>query len=192
MSSQSSSTNLISSDLDLKYPKIYHTDVLSRVFKSLYTRTTTVLTGPTGIGKTIGLIDVLAQSGKRAIIVNPHRPAIVEHYKFSTKLFPNHKIGYRMRDYSAGNSQDDVTLMTTGYFLEQITYNPKMLKYPLILAIDEAHEADWQMDLVIRLALWAAKKNPKLKVILSSATLDVKSYDINSKSLEVIQCPQTE
>lgn len=169
------------------YPKIYETDIPERTFKSLSNNTTLLLRAPTGYGKSVMLIDKLSLINRRSIIVIPNRPAVLALHSHTSELFPHHKIGYRMHDNSKSDFHDTVTLMTTGYFLEYITHNTKLLYQPLILAIDEAHENSWQIDLVVRIALWASKHNPKLKVILSSATLDVRQYLLNHESDTLIQ-----
>lgn len=157
-------------------PKIYQTDIPVRLSKSLSSPEPTILKAPTGYGKSVLLIDTLARAKKRSIIVIPNRPSVLALHSYTMKLFPKHKIGYKMHDDQLSTRADNVTLMTTGYFLEQITHNPTMLYQPLILAIDEAHESSWQTDLFIRIGMYMTKENNQFKLILASATLDINRY----------------
>lgn len=161
-------------------PKIYRTDIPDLLIRDLQNRDTCLITAPTGLGKTVMLIDVLAHHSKNArskcIIVIPTRPAILAMHEYASKLFPDHIIGYRMRDKSLHHPHEDVTLMVSGYFLEYILHNKNYLQGDYTIGIDEAHEVDWSTDLLIRLMIWSKSVNPNLKLILSSATLDIIRY----------------
>ena len=156
--------------------KLHRTDLPLKLVNSLNNSNVTFLTAPPAYGKSVLLIDVLSSHPKKSIIVIPNRTSVMLLHTYTSKLYHNKKIGYRMSNDSESSKFDDVTLITTGYFLEWITYNKKVMSNPLTLVIDEAHFSDEQTDLVIRIALHQRMHNKNLKVILSSATLDIDRY----------------
>ena len=132
-------------------PRIYATNIPGKLAYSLNTREVTILSAPTGCGKSILLIDVLAQSKKKAIILIPNRAPVLALKNYASKLFPYYSIGFKMHGESNVRGYDNVTLMVTGYFLEYITHNMNLLNGSLVLAIDEAHDNSWQTDLCLSL-----------------------------------------
>jgi len=156
--------------------RLHSTDIPNKLSESLNNYNVTFLTAPPAFGKSVLLTDILSLHNRKAIILIPNKTSIVLLHKYTSKLFSNRKIGYRMSNDSSSSHLDDVTLITTGYFLEWITYNKKIMNNPLTLVIDEAHVSDWQTDLVIRIALYYRVVNKNLKVILSSATLNIERF----------------
>ena len=171
--------------------KLHHTDVPKRLSDSLQNKHVTFLTAPPAYGKSVLLVDLLSRDSRRAIMLIPNKVSVLLLHKYVTKLYTNRKIGYRMSNESFSSLEDDLTLMTTGYFLEWITHNNKVMKRPLLLVIDEAHVSDEQTDSVIRISLNHYRKiNDNLKIILSSATLDIERFkeSING-NIDIISVP---
>jgi HrpA-like RNA helicase len=157
------------------------------MYKSVKNRKkATALKGPTGCGKSVFLVDMLASHKVRAIMVVPNRNAVYKLCGYTTKIFKHHKIGYRMHADSKSGRYDDVTIMTTGYFLEYLIYHPQIFSEPLLLVIDECHDPSWQTDLLVRIALANYHKSDNIKLILASATLDLPAHDY-----EVIEMEET-
>lgn len=157
-------------------PIIYNTDIPDNFEKSLRDfDKLTLLSAPTGYGKSVMLVDKLASIRVRSILVIPNRPAVKALYGYTSKLFYDKKIGYAMQNEKIYGFHD-VTIMTTGYFLEYITYHKEILDKKVVIAIDEAHEHGWQTDLLIRMLLWKKQYNQNLKVIISSATFNINKF----------------
>ena len=174
--------------------KLHATNIPIQLLDSLNNYNITFLVAPPAYGKSVLLTDVLSNHHRKSIILIPNKTSISLLYKYTSKLFPNRKIGYKMHNDSSSTYLDDLTLITTGYFLEWISYNKKILNAPLTLVIDEAHVSDWQTDLVIRIALYYRTFNKKLKVILSSATLDIErfsymAHDYERSDIDIISLP---
>lgn len=156
--------------------KLHSTEIPELLLKSLDNYNVTFLTAPPAYGKSVLLTDVLSSHYRKAIILIPNTTSVMLLHEYTSKIFPDRNIGYKMYNNSNSTQFDDVTLITHGYFLEWITYNKKVMLKPLTLVIDEAHVADWQTDLVIRMALYYRTINKNLKIILSSATLDITRF----------------
>ena len=111
----------------------------------------------------------------------PFRVSVKEMYKFqehiNLKKKEDIKIGYAMRDDKKISPDDSIRLMTVGYWLEQFVINldTSINQKPSFIMIDEAHDASWQTDLALRLVLWQINKGAPIKLIISSATLDIAS-----------------
>lgn len=80
-------------------------------------------------------------------------------------------VGYQVRFNSAISNRTRITYCTTGILLRYIQSDPELKNFTHIL-IDEAHERDVNTDLLLNLLRNAVEKNPQLKVIIMSATID--------------------
>ena len=174
--------------------RLHKTDVPLKLINSLDNYGVTFLTAPTASGKSVLLIDILSSHPQRAIMIIPNRLSVKALHEYTASLYHNRKIGYRISGESVSSNFDDVTLVTTGYFMEYISYNQKILNYPLTLVIDEVHVPDRDTDLIIRVALRHRRFNKNLKVILSSATLDIKRFigSEENKDIDIISGPYKE
>jgi HrpA-like RNA helicase len=158
-------------------PKIYNTDVPEKIIDAINSGTPVILSAPTGYGKSVLLVDIGSYYKGRTIMVIPNRPSVLALYEYTKDRF-GRKVGYKMHADSTTAEYDDITLMVTGYFLEYITYNiKKIINGKLLLIIDEAHESSWQTDLLIRIAIWAARSNKELKLVFASATINTNIFD---------------
>jgi HrpA-like RNA helicase len=156
---------------EIKPPRIYFTDLPDKLIDSLSDPSTVFLSAPTGEGKTLMLIDILAchakntNHKKKCILVIPTKPAVLAIHKYATHIF-DHKIGYRMHDNVISHSKEDITIMVTGYFLEYILHNKSLIHKDYIIAIDEAHDSSLQTDLLVRILSWIkAEKTLNLKLL---------------------------
>lgn len=144
-----------------------------------------IIQAPTGFGKTVmvnytlALINKLkAEAGEKVTCVSlmPFRVSIKEMYVYLSKMFPDLDFGYAMRGDSNVSPTNNCRLMTVGFWLEQFfcKYREHGLPTePMIMMVDEAHDATKQTDLALRVLEWLREKKVPVKIIISSATLDV-------------------
>ena len=87
------------------------------------------------------------------------------------------EVGYQFRGSKlpsgrASKSQDTKILVSTdGSVVAQLINDPELKAYDIVI-IDEAHERGIQIDLLLLLMKKALKLNPKLKLIIMSATIN--------------------
>ncbi|XP_066584729.1 ATP-dependent RNA helicase DHX30-like [Prorops nasuta] len=88
-------------------------------------------------------------------------------------------VGYHVRHNNIlPKERGNIVFCTTGILLRRLQNDPEALDYSHII-LDEAHERTVENDLAMTIVKKALQKNPKLKVIVMSATIEtelIKSY----------------
>eukprot|EP00796_Vickermania_ingenoplastis_P005219 gene5220-3737_t len=143
----------------------------------------TILVGETGSGKTTQIPQYLAEEGytKHGIIActQPRRVAaetlamrVAEEY--GCRL--GEEVGYtvRFRDMTTP-SLTKIKYMTDGMLLREALLDDSFRRYSVII-LDEAHERSINTDLLFHIARTALVKNPSLKVLITSATLETEKF----------------
>lgn len=184
---------------EIKAPKIYSSDIPDKLIESFNDSSTVMICAPTGEGKTLMLVDILSfysrnsrseGKPKKCILVIPTKPAVLAIYDYANKIF-KHKIGYRMHDNVVKHPKEDLTIMVTDYFLEYILHNKDIYHKEYIIAVDEAHDSSLQTDLLVRILSWIKlEKNSKIKIIISSATLEIIKYSNFFRDPLILSIPE--
>lgn len=141
-----------------------------------------IVAGETGSGKTTQLpqIAMLAGRGLTGMIghTQPRRLAarsvsqrIAE--EVGQKL--GESISFKVRFNEQGSNNSIVRLMTDGILLAELSNDRYLNKYDTII-IDEAHERSLNIDFIMGYLKTIVKKRPDLKIIITSATLDVNRF----------------
>lgn len=149
------------------------------------TQDITIVHAPTGEGKTV-MISILMglyarKYGSRCSVAMPYRITVTEMHKYLLKYqkaynqlydeIDDIQFGFAIKDYKSTNTiNDDVTLYTSGYFLELLVSIMNQ-KEKQVIFIDEAHDPSWQTHLLLHLVAYARQFVP-IKVIIASATLN--------------------
>lgn len=176
----------------LTLPRIYETDIPVRLAEFLRSKEKiAIVFAKTGAGKTVGCARTIADvckgyrdSGVKCTgsVLMPYRVSVKEMFNYLNALRDDfkedHVYGYGISGDTQRSDKDHVVLQTVGYFLEgfiaSISQNPDQLK---LIMLDEAHDVSWQTDLVLSLLMWRIKKGDNIKLIISSATLDVQKIE---------------
>jgi len=158
------------------------TQYADKLIEAIQTHQVIIVAGETGSGKTTQLpqIAMLAGRGLTGMIghTQPRRLAarsvsqrIAE--EVGEKL--GESIGFKVRFNEQGSQDSIVRLMTDGILLAELTHDRYLTKYDTII-IDEAHERSLNIDFIMGYLKQLIKKRPDLKVIITSATLDVNRF----------------
>lgn len=100
-----------------------------------------------------------------------------------------HIVGFHVRLNSAFNPKTGrILYCTTGILLRQIQADPYLSKCTHVI-LDEAHERDVNTDLLMNLMREALKKNPNLKLIIMSATIDINLFKTYFNDPPVMHIP---
>ena len=158
------------------------TQYADRLIEAIQKHQVIIVAGETGSGKTTQLpqIAMLAGRGLTGMIghTQPRRLAarsvsqrIAE--EVGQKL--GEAIGFKIRFNEQGSQDSIVRLMTDGILLAELTNDRFLSKYDTII-IDEAHERSLNIDFIMGYLKQLLPKRPDLKVIVTSATLDVNRF----------------
>jgi len=169
-------------------PKMYDTPIPGKIESFLMSSENKIgiVYAPTGYGKTVTGCRIIAKvvnefkkEGRKVIgeILMPFRVSVKEMYTYLNKLGEEQKetlkYGYAMGGGDKKTDEtDDATVQTVGYwkykFLENINDTTEK-----IIMLDEAHDISWETDFVLNMLLWKISKGANIKLLISSATLDV-------------------
>ena len=158
------------------------TQYADRLIEAIQKHQVIIVAGETGSGKTTQLpqIAMLAGRGLTGMIghTQPRRLAarsvsqrIAE--EVGEKL--GESIAFKVRFNEQGSQDSIVRLMTDGILLAELANDRFLSKYDTII-IDEAHERSLNIDFIMGYLKQLLPKRPDLKVIVTSATLDVNRF----------------
>jgi len=141
-----------------------------------------ILRGELGSGKTTRapIMLYLAGYGELGIIgvTEPRRIAAVSAAEYMKVLLPGEedRVGYKVRFADTTDKHTRIKMLTDGMLLQELRGDRLLSKYSVIM-IDEAHERNQNMDYLFGLLKREIlPKRPDLRVIISSATIDVGKF----------------
>jgi ATP-dependent helicase HrpA len=141
-----------------------------------------VLAGETGSGKTTQLPKICLELGRgtdkmightqpRRIAARSVAERIAE--ELGTEL--GDLVGYQVRFTDRTSRRSRVKLMTDGILLAELQRDRDLRRYDTII-IDEAHERSLNIDFLLGYLKRLLPRRPDLKVIITSATIDVERF----------------
>ena len=81
-------------------------------------------------------------------------------------------VGFRVRFADQVSAATRLVLMTDGLLLAELASDPLLRRYDTVI-VDEAHERSLNVDLLLGVLKRMLPRRPDLKLIVTSATLDV-------------------
>ena len=152
-----------------------------------------VVAGETGSGKTtqlpkmclelgLGNLGTIGHTQPRRIAARSVAARIAE--ELQTEL--GDLVGYKVRfnDQISGNTQ--IKLMTDGILLAEIQTDRFLNQYSCLI-IDEAHERSLNNDFILGYLKQLLPRRPDLKVIITSATIDVERFSKHFNNAPIIE-----
>lgn len=152
-----------------------------------------ILAGETGSGKTTQIPKICMRLGRgvrgrightqpRRIAARTVASRIAEELQSELGAL----VGYQVRFNDHTDERTFVKLMTDGILLAEIQNDPLLLAYDTII-IDEAHERSLNIDFLLGYLKRILPKRPDLKVIVTSATIDVEKFSEHFDKAPVIE-----
>ncbi|KAF4029979.1 Helicase associated domain (HA2) [Phytophthora infestans] len=152
----------------------------------------TIIQGETGCGKSTSVPQFLYDSWARdkaaferpvnIYVTQPRRIAAIELANTVARMREGNEfkedgqvgkaIGYRIGQKHLTSSKTKITYVTTGYMVERIIHDPEALMKITHLVLDEVHERSMDVDLLLLLLKLQLKKQPHLRLVIMSATMD--------------------
>ena len=141
-----------------------------------------VIAGETGSGKTTQLPKICLQAGcGRRGLIGHTQPRRIAARSVASRLAEElhtdlgDKVGYQVRFADQTQRDTLIKLMTDGILLAEIQQDRFLSRYDCLI-IDEAHERSLNIDFLLGYLKQILPKRPDLKVVITSATIDVEKF----------------
>ncbi|MCG9731768.1 ATP-dependent RNA helicase HrpA [Shewanella sp. Isolate13] len=152
-----------------------------------------IVAGETGSGKTTQLPKICLELGlgSRGLIGHT-QPRRLAARSVATRIAEEinsplgEVVGFKVRFADAINNDSYIKLMTDGILLAELTNDKYLNQYDTII-IDEAHERSLNIDFILGYLKNVLQKRPDLKVIITSATIDVERFSKHFNNAPVIE-----
>ena len=152
-----------------------------------------VVAGETGSGKTTQLPKICLELGRgvtgmightqpRRIAARTVAQRIAE--ELHTTL--GDKVGYQVRFNEQVGENSHIKLMTDGILLAEIQHDRYLTRYDTLI-IDEAHERSLNIDFLLGYIKQILPKRPDLKVIITSATIDLERFSTHFDNAPIVE-----
>ena len=152
------------------------------IAKAIEDHQVVILAGETGSGKTTQLPKICLSLGygEKGLIghTQPRRIAartVADRIASELKTPLGDGVGYQVRFKDQSTDKTRIKLMTDGVLLAEFQHDRLLKKYEVII-IDEAHERSLNIDFLLGLLKNLCKKRPDLKIIITSATIDLAKF----------------
>lgn len=152
-----------------------------------------ILAGETGSGKTTqipkicltigrGIYGQIGHTQPRRIAANTVANRIAE--ELHTSL--GDAVGYQVRFTDQSTENTFIKVMTDGILLAEIQNDPFLNRYDTLI-IDEAHERSLNIDFLLGYLKQLLPKRPDLKLIITSATIDLERFSAHFNHAPIIE-----
>jgi len=184
--------------LDLSFPKqLPISQRQEEIAKLIKDNQIVVVAGETGSGKTTQLPKICLSLGlgNKGLIghTQPRRIAartVADRIASELKTPLGDAVGYQVRFNDVSSDNTRIKLMTDGVLLAEFQRDRFLSRYEVII-IDEAHERSLNIDFLLGLLKPLCQRRPDLKVIITSATIDLekfsKHFTIKNKPAPIIE-----
>jgi ATP-dependent helicase HrpA len=152
-----------------------------------------IIAGETGSGKTTQLPKICIELGLAQYGTIAHtQPRRIAARSVSQRIAEEmgvelgNEVGFQIRFSDQSNEKTLVKLMTDGILLAETQHDRFLNKYQVII-IDEAHERSLNIDFLMGYLKQLLPKRPDLKVIVTSATIDLDRFSKHFNNAPVIE-----
>ncbi|XP_029303031.1 putative ATP-dependent RNA helicase DHX34 [Cottoperca gobio] len=151
-----------------------------------------VVAGDTGCGKSTQVPQYLLSAGFNHIAcTQPRRIACISLAKrvsFESLNQYGSKVGYQIRFETTRTPSTKLLFLTEGLLLRQIQQDKTLSQYQ-VLIVDEVHERHLHCDFLLGVLRSLLADHPDLRLILMSATINIKLFSDYFNSAPVLQVP---
>ena len=149
------------------------------ILKTLADRQVLIVAGDTGSGKSTQLPQYCLELGRGMTGLIAHtQPRRLAARALAARLAEElgqpvgRSVGFRVRFADQVSDATRLVLMTDGLLLAELASDPLLRRYDTVI-VDEAHERTLNVDLLLGVLKRLLPRRPELKLIVTSATLDV-------------------
>tara|TARA_B100000768_G_scaffold43198_1_gene41994 strand:+ start:6252 stop:9989 length:3738 start_codon:yes stop_codon:yes gene_type:complete len=177
----------------IDYPDLPVSARAEEIRQQIESNQVVIIAGETGSGKTTQIPKICLQAGRgvRGLIghTQPRRIAartVAERIAQELKSPLGDAVGYQVRFSDQTSPNSFIKLMTDGILLAEIQRDRYLSKYDTII-IDEAHERSLNIDFLLGYLKSLLLKRPELKLIITSATIDIEKFSMHFNKAPVIE-----
>jgi ATP-dependent helicase HrpA len=139
-----------------------------------------IVTGETGCGKTTQLAKICLEAGQgkkgRIVCTQPRRVAAISIARRVQEELSSvgmeDLVGYKVRFRDKTSFKTQIKFVTDGILLAELQGSPQLQEYDTVI-IDEAHERSLNIDILLGAVRLILSKRPELRLIITSATMNV-------------------
>ncbi|XP_034557105.1 probable ATP-dependent RNA helicase DHX34 [Notolabrus celidotus] len=151
-----------------------------------------VVAGDTGCGKSTQVPQYLLSAGFTNIgCTQPRRIACISLAKrvsFESLNQYGSKVGYQIRFETTRTTATKLSFLTEGLLLRQIQQDRSLAQYQVVI-VDEVHERHLHCDFLLGVLRTLVSERPDIRLILMSATINIKLFSDYFSSAPVLQVP---
>ncbi len=169
------------------------TQYADKLIKAIQQHQVIIVAGETGSGKTTQLPQIAMLAGRGLTGMIGHtQPRRLAARSVSQRIAEElgeplgQSVSFKVRFNEQGSQDSIVRLMTDGILLAELAHDRYLTKYDTII-IDEAHERSLNIDFILGYIKTILAKRPDLKVIVTSATLDVERFSTYFNQAPIFQ-----
>ncbi|MDP6375368.1 MAG: ATP-dependent RNA helicase HrpA [Pseudomonadales bacterium] len=163
-------------------PELPITEHVDEIVAALTRSQVVVVAGETGSGKTTQLPKICLKAGfGRTGMIGHTQPRRLAARTVATRIAQEMQVGlgaevgYAVRFTDRVGDDTIVKVMTDGLLLTEIQRDKRLQRYEVII-IDEAHERSLNIDFLLGYLKRLLARRADLRVIITSATIDVRSF----------------
>jgi len=178
---------------DITYPNLPVSDRRDDIVQAISEHQVVIVAGDTGSGKTTQLPKMCLEAGRGMLGTIAHtQPRRLAASSVAARLAEELQrplgdtVGYQVRFSDQSSEQSLIKLMTDGILLAQTQHDRDLLQYDTII-IDEAHERSLNIDFLLGYLKQLMARRPDLKVIITSATIDVERFSKHFANAPIIE-----
>ncbi len=152
-----------------------------------------VVAGETGSGKTTQLPKLCLEMGRGvAGMIGHTQPRRLAARTVAARIAEElgvqegRQVGFQVRFTDASSDETLIKLMTDGILLSETQNDPFLNRYDTII-IDEAHERSLNIDFLLGYLKRLLPKRPDLKVLITSATIDVEKFSAHFDKAPIVE-----
>lgn len=187
------------SERELKLPKLEYPEALpvsqrrEEIVKALRENQVVIIAGETGSGKTTQIPKMCLEAGYgRKGLIGHTQPRRIAARAVAARIAEEmgqslgQAVSYKVRFTDISSDDAFIKLMTDGILLSELASDRQLLAYDVII-IDEAHERSLNIDFLLGYLKNLLVKRPELKLIITSATIDVERFSEHFNHAPIIE-----
>jgi ATP-dependent helicase HrpA len=163
------------------------------IMQAISSHQVVVIAGETGSGKTTQLPKICLEMGRGAAQMIGHtQPRRLAARTVAARIAQElgttlgDLVGYQVRFTDQVSDNTAIKLMTDGILLAEMQRDPLLRNYDTLI-IDEAHERSLNIDFLLGYIKRILPQRPDLKVIVTSATIDLESFSRHFDQAPIIE-----